>query len=233
VGVETAILGSAVLGAGSSFLGAQDAKKQNKKNQKLAAAAIAQQRADSLPLLAEGEAYTRKQADALTSGFDESAAQIERTSALGQRDLGDARVRAGGETAQRLTDRGLGGTTIGEQATQGVGRAYARDMADFSSRMGQLRASLAQQRAQAKSRAYGQLAQFQAYKRNALADPLRQQAELAGNTVYGSNPVDLSGFGSLAALYGSQRGAGSVTTGDQLNFAQQGAGSNGYFGFLG
>lgn len=233
MGVETAILGSAALGAGTSFLGAQDANKKNKKNQKLAQAAIAQQRADSLPLLAEGEAYTRKSADALTSGFDDAAAQIERTNALGQRDIGDAKVRAQGEVSQRLTDRGLGGTTIGEQATQGVGRAYARDMADFSSRMGQLRASLAQQRAQAKSQAYGQLAQFQAYKRNALADPLRQQAELAGNTVYGSNPVDLSGFGSLAALYGSQKGAGSVTTGDQLKFAQQGAGSNGYFGFLG
>jgi hypothetical protein len=207
MGAELAVLGAL---AATQYISSEDAKKQNKKSQNNAIKATNQQRREALPLLAEGEAYTRKSADALTSGFDDGSMQLDRTEALGRRDLTDQRTRVGAETEQRLTDRGLGGTTIGAQAQRSVGTAYARDLADFSTRMGALRASFARQKAQARSQAFGQLADFQAYKRDVLAQPLNAQAQIYSNQNFSGGNLDLSGIGALLALNAGGGGGGGA-----------------------
>lgn len=208
MGVETALIGSALIGAGTSAHASSQQKKAQKKQDKKSVQAGADMRRAIAPSLALGEHYTGKAMRAGDKGYDEAERQVSRSEGMGLRDLRDERTRAAGEITSGLQNSGLYNTTVAGNAQRGLSSSYARSMTDFQTRMGALRAEIARQRAATKASGLGQLAQFQAFKSGALSGTFGAQNAQASQPVnFQYQQPDFSGLGAYLALSGGQQGA--------------------------
>lgn len=201
MGFETAILGSAALGAGAGLFGASEQKSaQGKQQSKLNKTVWDYERAQLGNIeqgVGEQERLTKQANREEVEGGEDA---IQRFEGAGSQAIQDQSAQAQGAITSGLSDRGLLGTSVAGNAALGVGRAASRSYITLGEAVSGMRQNLAQRRAAGTNR-LGALKGYRAQARNnVLAQSLGILAGYQANQQPVSQTPDFSGLGQGAGF---------------------------------
>lgn len=206
MGLETAIIGSAALGAGAGVFGQNEAKKaQGKQKKGLQSLTWDYERARLGELeqgLGEQERLLKQSNREELEGGEEA---IQRFEGAGSQAIEDQSQRALGGIQSSMSDRGLSGSSVQGNARIGVGRAASRAYMSLGEMVSAQRQNLAARRAAGTAR-LGQLRAFRAQARNnILGDSLNILAGFQANQQPIVQQPQLGGFGQGLGYLASQK----------------------------
>lgn len=223
MGLETALIGSAAIGAAGGMFGADQARHEGQRHRRRVRKAAKRQLANLEQGLGEQERLLLRANREELQGGEEAITRFEQA---GAQAIKDETGRAVGAGRGALSSRGLLGSSVEGNLRLGAGRAASRDFMSLGEAVSGLRQSLAARRAAGSMR----LGALRAYRATARNEILGQEVALAGGLSANSStqPLDLSGFGNALGLYaalGSGGGGGAFTPEQTGTFAAAQAGA--------
>ncbi len=141
---------------------------------------------------------------ALDEGYSRAIGQVQRAESARRFEIQAQGKQNTASVQQDMARRGLGNTTVAQNAARGVGFDTQRAMSNLDSQLAGQYAGLEQQRAQAISTGLAGLAQQSGARADyELALAGRRQSAL-GNVAYSAGqPLDLGGLAALASSFQS------------------------------
>lgn len=177
------------------------AKKAQAKQMKYLQALFAQLQGNQAALFGQAQGAQRKALSTIKSGYGNALANTGLQANNAKRSVLDRESQQMGGLAQSLASRGLGNTTLLDNAKRGISSSTNRELSNIDSMLAQIQSQLQIGQAGAEANVYGSLSNLFQNQSSAMTGLGLQK----GQALYGSPEINSNlapgGMGQLAELF--------------------------------